>query len=186
MNFKIGNYIENEIKKNNLTKSGLYSQLKDVFYKKDKENYVSYKGFASKFYTKFYAEELLKISYLLNIDLNKMRDEIISLNGNNREKILEIALCKSKYAENCTKEYAKWFIEEDGFVYIIWFKLIDVINLEYIVEMYDINKNILTDITFLTCKAIMVMDRKWKSKTLEERLHAIKLYNKRVYDELND
>lgn len=186
MNFKIGNYFENEIRKNNLTKSGLYAQLKEVFYKNNEKKYVSYKGFASKFYTKFYAEDLFKISYLLNVDLNKMRDEIISLNANNRDKILEIALYKSKYATSFKDEYAKWFIEEDGYVYIIWFKLIDIATIEYIVEMYDVNKNDITDITFLTCKAIATMDKNWDTKTLEEKLHAIKFYNKRVYEELKN
>lgn len=183
MNFKIGNYIECKIKKNRITKISLYNQLKEVFHKNEKD-YVTYKGFAGRFYTKFYAEDLFQISYLLNIDLNKMRDEVINSNGNNNSKVLEIALARSNYSETYLKDYSKWFVIEDNTVYIIWFKLEGSMDLEYILEMYDFKKNTMKDITFLTCKAVAEMDKNWNTKSLDERLNSIKVYNKKVYDKL--
>lgn len=183
MNFKIGNYIECKMKKNNITKIGLYNQLKDVFYNNEKE-YIGYKGFASKFYTRFYAEDLFKISYLLGIDLNRMRDEVINLKKRESSKILDIALSKSKYVENYSGNYSKWFDIEEDFVYIVWFKIISLNDLEYTVEMYDLKEDKIKDITFLTCKAVSKMDKDWEDKNLDEKLNAIKLCNKKVYDKL--
>lgn len=180
MNFKIGNYLERKMKKNQITKVELHKQLKDIFY--TNEEYVSYKGFVTRFYNKLYAEDLFKISYLLGVDLNCMRDEIINSKKNEDEEIIELALEKSIHINKCFEDYSKWLAIEDDIVYIIWFKLTNTNSLEYMIEMYDLNKKEMIDITFLTYKAILEMDKDWGNKNLDERLNIIKKYNRQVYD----
>lgn len=183
MNFKIGTYLERKMKKNHITKVKLHEQLKNIFHKN--EEYVSYKGFATRFYTKFYAEDLFEISYLLGIDLNRMRDEIINSKKNNNSELLELALSESKYSEICAGDYSRWFTVEDNKVYIIWFKLMSPDNIDYIIEMYDLKESKMTDITFLTYKAVTELEKGCKDKNLDGKLDAIKVCNKRVYDRLH-
>lgn len=181
MNYKIGNYIESKMKKNHITKVKLHEQIKDSFHLGD--DYVSYKGFATRFYTKFYAEDLFEISYLLGIDLNKMRDEMINAKKNNSE-VTDILLEKSRYIQTHSGEYSKWFEVEDDLIYVIWFKQADVNSIDYVIEMYDMNTDEIFDITFLTYNAVIGMEEGLNNKSLGEKLKAIKSCNKEVYDKL--
>ena len=183
MDFKRGDYIEYKMKESNIKKIKLYNELKSIFHNNDDE-YVSYKGFASRFYTKFYAEDLFEISYLLGIDLNKMRDELINARKSSDTKLLEKAMRKSKCISSHSGNYSKWFSVEKDIVYIVWFKPNDTKTLDYLIEMYDLKKDEMTDIIFLTYKAIVEMNKDWEDKSFDEKLSTIKACNKQVYDQL--
>lgn len=180
MNFKIGDYIENKMKEKDVTKTKLYEEIKEIFH--PDQDYVTYKGFMTRFYTKFYATDLLEITYLLGIDLNKMRDEIINKKKNN--ELFDLVLSKSMHAKNFSDQYLRWFDVEDGIVYLVWYKQLSLDMLDYAIEMYDLSKGKIIDITFLKYKAILAAEKDLNNKTIEDKLKAIKLYNKKVYDKI--
>lgn len=180
MNLRIGDYLDRKIKEKEISKKELYDELKKNFH--DGEEYVKYKGFTSKFYRKLYAEDLIEISYILGIDLNEMRDTIIHKNKFNSITKVDDALKSSKYINLLDDKYAKWSFVEEGKVYIIWFKAIEVDLLDVKIEMYDIKKNEIFDISYLTYLAISKMDNNWENKDFEEKMHSIKNLNKMFYD----
>lgn len=185
MKLRIGDYLDCKIKSKGINKKELYEKLKECFHLN--ENYVQYKGFTSRFYGKLYAEDLLEISYLLGIDLNKMRDELMDRHKSDASIKVQEALLKSKYKVDPEKYFSRWSCVDSDFVYIVWFKINinnDLIDVR--VEMYDLNKEEIIDISYLTYLAIKEMDKEWKNKTFDDKMNTIKNLNKSFHDNLNN
>lgn len=182
MKLRIGDYLDKQIKEKGITKKELYERLKDDFH--SNEEYVKYKGFTSRFYGKLYAEDLIEISYILGIDLNKMRDDLI--NKHKSKSLLKIkdALSKSKYVESSENQFSRWSFVENEFVYIVWFRPMGVELLDIRVEMYDIKNDTMFDISYLSYLAILKMDKDWENKNFEEKMHSIKNLNKRFHEKM--
>ena len=182
MKLRIGDYLEKQIKNKGFTKKELYDRLKDDFHRS--EDYVKYKGFTSRFYGKLYAEDLIEISYILGIDLNEMRDTLLNNHKKNALVKIDEALFKSKYKENTENKFSRWSYVENNFVYIVWFRPMDIELLDIRVEMYDIKNNEIFDISCLTHLAIVRMDKEWKNKSFEDKMHSIVNLNKFFYEKM--
>lgn len=182
MKLRIGEYLDKEIKKKGVSKKELYDKLKDNFY--PNKDYVKYKGFTSKFYRKLYAEDIMEISYILDIDLNKMRDDLFNNHKKDNSLKVESALSKSKYVEYSENQFSKWSCVENNFVYIVWFRHMSVDLLDIRVEMYNIKSDIMSDISYLTHLAILKTDKDWKNKTFDEKMHSIKNLNKHFHENI--
>lgn len=83
---EIGNYIEYKLKEKKLTKLWLYNNLKNTFHKFD-NNYLNYNSFSIKIANnKLKANELIEISYILDINLNQLKRYLIN-DLNNKKKL---------------------------------------------------------------------------------------------------
>lgn len=183
MKLRIGDYLDCKIKSKDINKKELYEKLKENFH--SNENYVQYKGFTSRFYGKLYAEDLLEISYLLGIDLNEMRDELMNKHKSEVSMKVREALTKSKYGVDLENHFSRWSCVDSGFVYIVWFRIKKDNLIDIRVEMYDLEKKEMFDISYLTYLAIKKMDKEWECKNFNEKMNSIKDLNKRLYDNLH-
>ena len=182
MKLRVGDYLDCKIKSKGINKKELYERLKKCFH--SNENYVQYKGFTSRFYGKLYAEDLFEISYLLGIDLNKMRDELMDKHKSDASIKVQEALLKSRYQADPENYFSRWSCVDSDFVYIVWFK-INNDSVDIRVEMYDLNEKEIIDISYLTYLAIKEMDKEWKDKAFNDKMNTIKDLNKNFYDKLN-
>ena len=182
INFKIGDYLGKKIDSEKVTRKDIYEQIQKTFYP-DKE-FIKYKAFNARFYySRLYAEDLLEISYLLGIDLNDMRDTLMSSIKNGDYNKVEKALKLSENEKKLRESISKWICVEDEFVYIVWFKTDGVDFFDTKVEVYNSVSEEIKDISYLTPLAVSNIYSDWESKTFIERLRAIIDANKSFYKE---
>lgn len=185
INFKIGDYLSKKIDVKKITKKDIYNQIKKTFY--PNEEYIKYKAFLARFYySKLYAEDLLEMSYLLGIDLNDMRDTLMSPIKSGDFNKVEKALELSENEKKIDRCISKWISVEDNFVYIIWFKTNGVDFLDVKVEMYNCLTNEIKDISYLTPLALSKFCADWEEKSFTDKLATIIEANKKFYNKCKD
>ena len=181
MNNKIGAYIDKKLEEKGMTKKELHNKLKLEFYS-DKD-YIKYKGFAARFYSKLYATDLMEISSVLDIDLNEMRDFLLGKSREDDYIDMDSVLTKSRYVSKHFP-FDKWTCIEGDILYIVWYRQTVVGSLIVQVEMYNRKDDEMYDISHLDYLSVMRMTKDWEFKTFEEKMQSVKDLNKKFHDEI--
>ena len=177
MKIQINNYLDLRLEEKGINKRKLYNDIICNFYQNESD-YVSYKGFLAKFYNnKFTVEDIFYISYLLDLDLNYMKNILMGVGCSKNKFIVKKALSKSIYTNLTEKGFSDWVYLDDEGVYIIWFKDIFDCNFSFFIEFYDIKKEISEDCTYITSKAILEIDKDWKNKNIDRKIETLKTLN---------
>jgi hypothetical protein len=178
---RIGNYIEKELKKKKIKKVDLYENIKKTFHKKD--DYVEYKGFASRFYdnSNFYAQDLFEISYLLDIDLNDMRNQLINKRFNPELSQIKDALANSLFRKDIGDKYSYRYFIEDDLIYIVWFKVLDNHGINAYIEVYNTKKEKSENISYVSDLIAKKSSDNWDDLSFDDKIVCIKEVNKKIH-----
>lgn len=184
INHTVSNYIEQKLRDENITKKKLYIDIVNYFHK-DKEDYLSYKGFVAKFYNNsFTADDLLEISTLLNFDLNQIRSTILEKKIYDLNNDIERFIKRSKYSNLSKDNFSSSLINEDNFAYLIWYKNINTNKPEFFIEEFNLSSNKVIDITYLNSVGLINMSKDWEVKSFKGKLLEIKKLNLMAYQNL--